>query len=70
MGASTVISNDLYHGEPWTIELKRLDTAARADLVLKISNWDDSIRGVPKPSGAMPDLTGWRWKPLRDAVWG
>lgn len=70
VGAGTVISNDLYHGEPWTIELKRLDTAARADLVLKVSDWDDSIRGVPKPSGVMPDLTGWTWQPLRDAVWG
>ena len=70
VGAGTTITNDLYHGEPWTIDLKNLDETARAGLVVQVSAWDDTIHGVTRPSGTMPDLPSWTWHPLRDAVWG
>ena len=70
VGAGTQITNDLYHGEAWTIDLNTLDAASRADLVLQVSPWDSGIQGIAQPSGPMPDLPSWSWNPLRDAVWG
>ena len=70
VGAGTEISNDLYHGESWTIDLNNLDAPSRADLVLQVSAWDSAIEGIPQPTGPMPDLPSWSWNPRRDAVWG
>ncbi|MFI7363992.1 beta-galactosidase [Streptomyces sp. NPDC050149] len=69
IGAGSTITNDLYHGEAWTIDLKNLDEAARADLILEVSAWDDAINGVTPPSGAVPGLPAWTWNPQREAVW-
>ncbi|MFI6650433.1 beta-galactosidase [Streptomyces sp. NPDC050529] len=68
-GAGTKITNDLYHGDTWTIDLKRIDEAARADLILEVSAWDDAIQGVPRPSGTLPGLPSWTWKPQHEATW-
>lgn len=70
LGAGTAITNDLYHGEAWTIDLNNLDAPSLADLVVQVSAWDSSIHGVNQPSGTTPDLPSWTWNPLRDAVWG
>ncbi len=69
IGAGTPITNDLYHGETWTIDLKYLDTAARADLVLQVSAWDAAISGVTPPAGTTPDLPGWTWSPQWEVTW-
>ncbi|MFJ4902125.1 beta-galactosidase [Streptomyces sp. NPDC088727] len=68
-GAGSRITNDLYHGESWTIDLKDLDEAARADLILEVSDWDDAIQGVPRPSGTVPGLPSWMWKPQHEVTW-
>lgn len=69
IGAGTPITNDLYHGETWTIDLKYLDDAARADLILQVSAWDAAIHGVTPPSGTTPGLTASTWNPQREATW-
>ncbi|MCX5394436.1 beta-galactosidase [Streptomyces sp. NBC_00094] len=69
IGAGTPLTNDLYHGETWSIDLRYLDDAARADLVLEVSAWDDAIRGVARPSGTVPGLPSWTWEPQREAAW-
>ncbi len=69
LGAGTIVTNDLYHGESWTIDLARLDAPARADLVVRIDGWDNGITGVEKPAGNMPALPGWTWQPIRDVEW-
>ncbi|MFE4367779.1 beta-galactosidase [Streptomyces sp. NPDC056835] len=68
-GAGTKITNDLYHGEAWSIDLKNLDEAARTDLILEVSAWDDSIRGIPRPSGTIPGLPSWTWHPQHEVTW-
>ncbi|MFE2559967.1 beta-galactosidase [Streptomyces sp. NPDC059352] len=68
-GAGKTITNDLYHGERWAIDLKHLDAAARADLVLEVSAWDNGIRGVTPPAGPTPSLAGSQWVPMREAAW-
>ncbi len=70
LGAGTPITNDLYHGETWTIDLNNLDAPSLANLVLQVSAWDSSIHGTTPPSGTTPGLAGWTWNPLREAVWG
>jgi hypothetical protein len=69
IGAGTRLTNNLYHGETWTIDLKNLDEAARADLILEVSAWDDAIQGVPRPSGTIPGLPSWTWKPQHEVTW-
>ncbi|MFJ4685528.1 beta-galactosidase [Streptomyces sp. NPDC088789] len=67
--AGTPLTNDLYHGEPWTIDLLHFGAETRADLVLQVSAWDDAIHGIPRPTDAMPALAEWAFKPLREAAW-
>ncbi|MCX5208323.1 beta-galactosidase [Kitasatospora sp. NBC_00240] len=69
IGAGTTITNDLYHGEAWTIDLKSLTDAARADLLVEVSAWNTAIHGVPRPADPTPALTGWTWNPMREAAW-
>ncbi len=68
-GAGTRITNDLYHGETWTIGLKNLTDTDRADLLVDVAAWDDAIDGIARPSGTLPSLPGWTWNPMREAVW-
>ncbi|MET9730448.1 hypothetical protein ABZZ79_07240 [Streptomyces sp. NPDC006458] len=69
VAAGTPLTNDLYHGESWSIDLKHLDDAARADLVLTVSPWDGSIHGVTPPSGPTPALPSVTWAPIREVGW-
>ncbi|WP_435748365.1 beta-galactosidase [Microbacterium sp. PMB16] len=50
----TKITEDLFHGDPWTIDLVHAVTAWPGELVLQVEPWDDGIRGVERPDGAMP----------------
>ncbi|MFI6864817.1 hypothetical protein ACIBKZ_33900 [Streptomyces sp. NPDC050421] len=47
VGAGATLTNDLYHGEPWTVDLKNLDDAARADLLLQVR------RGTPRSTAPL-----------------
>lgn len=69
IGADTTITNDLYHGEKWTIDLKLLSAAARSDLVVKVDAWDNAIVGVQQPDGTLPALPSWEFKPLCEVEW-
>ncbi|MFI1092694.1 beta-galactosidase [Streptomyces sp. NPDC020917] len=69
LAGGTAVSNDLYHGETWTIDLKNLDRSALADLTLQVSAWDSAITGVTPPAGPTPNLAGWTWNPVREAAW-
>ncbi|MFJ5115714.1 hypothetical protein ACIQAD_34250 [Streptomyces sp. NPDC088551] len=68
-GAGRKITNDLYHGETWTIDLKNLTDTDRADLLVDVAAWDDAIDGIARPSGTLPSLPGWTWNPMREVVW-
>ncbi|KOU30730.1 hypothetical protein ADK53_28020 [Streptomyces sp. WM6373] len=46
MGAGAPVTNDLYHGGQWTIDLNHLSAEARADLSSG-SAGTDSIHGIP-----------------------
>lgn len=63
-----IIAEDLFHGEPWVIDLAHVVKRHPGRLMLHIEPWDDGIRGVERPDG--PDgLRRGDFRPLVRVGW-
>lgn len=65
----TKVTEDLFHGEAWTIDLVHAGATWPGELILHVEAWDDGIRGVEPPVDALPAVRGHRLRALVRVGW-
>lgn len=65
-----VVTEDLFHGEAWTIDLVHARATWLGELILQVEPWDDGIRGVERRADTSPAVRGHDLRARVRVVWG